>query len=340
MRLLYAIQGTGNGHLARAIQFVPALQRRPGVTVDVLLSGCQAELEAPFRIDYRLRGLGFVFGQRGGIDFRATWRAASVPDFLREVRTLPVDRYDMVVNDFEPVSAWAARRAGVPVYALSHQYAIGRVGAPRPRHLSPLALAFLRWYAPCVTGAGFHFRPYAAGIRPPVIRREVREAEVDDYGHHTVYLPTISDEAVVRLFNSFPHERFEVFSKRRRLRTRIDNVDLFPVGRTTFLQSMATSCGVICGGGFETPAEALYLGKRLLVVPMRHQFEQRCNGIALRELGVTVLKGFGAKERPKIAAWLRSSPPEPLRFADETEDIVDEILTATPRTLAPAALLV
>ncbi|PPK88177.1 uncharacterized protein (TIGR00661 family) [Neolewinella xylanilytica] len=342
MRILYAIQGTGNGHLSRAIEFVPALRRRPGLEVDVLLSGSQTELEAPFRIDYRLGGLGFVFGHRGGIDLRETLRALSVIDFLREVRTLPVHRYDLVINDFEPVSAWAARRAGVPSFALSHQYAVARPGAPRPRGLSPLALAFLRWYAPCAAGAGFHFRAYEPGMRPPVIREEVRRARVADYGHHTVYLPAIAEDQLVRVFSRFPLYRFEVFSKRRRVRTRIDNVDLYPVGRDTFLESMATSRGVICGGGFETPAEALFLGKRLLVVPMRNQFEQRCNAVALRELGVMVLDGLGKKDWPRVGEWLRSEAPAPHPFANDTEEIIDSILSAYgpvdfgSRALSPA----
>lgn len=47
----------------------------------------------------------------------------SLPSFLGEVRELDVSGYDLVVNDFEPVSAWAAKRQKVPTVSISHQNA-------------------------------------------------------------------------------------------------------------------------------------------------------------------------------------------------------------------------
>ena len=43
---------------------------------------------------------------------------------------------------------------------------------------------------------------------------------------------------------------------------------------------------IICGAGFETPAEALYLGKKMMVMPIKGQYEQRCNAVALERLGI------------------------------------------------------
>jgi hypothetical protein len=40
-----------------------------------------------------------------------------------------------------------------------------------------------------------------------------------------------------------------------------------PVNNDGFTQSMISSHGVITGAGFETPAETLYLGKKLICVP-------------------------------------------------------------------------
>ena len=40
MKILYAIQGTGNGHLSRAREFIPALAAR--TSMDVLISGTNA----------------------------------------------------------------------------------------------------------------------------------------------------------------------------------------------------------------------------------------------------------------------------------------------------------
>jgi hypothetical protein len=64
MKILYAIQGTGNGHLSRAKEVIPALSCR--VEVDLLISGTQADIELPFDVKYRYQVLSFIFGNNGG----------------------------------------------------------------------------------------------------------------------------------------------------------------------------------------------------------------------------------------------------------------------------------
>ncbi|HXU28204.1 MAG TPA: glycosyl transferase, partial [Bacteroidia bacterium] len=71
MKILYAIQGTGNGHLSRAMEIIPAFMKRGDV--DILLSGIQVDLTLPFPVKYRLNGLSFIFGKSGGVDFFRTY---------------------------------------------------------------------------------------------------------------------------------------------------------------------------------------------------------------------------------------------------------------------------
>ena len=58
-----------------------------------------------------------------------------------------------------------------------------------------------------------------------------------------------------------------------------------PVNQRGFNDSMINAYGVITGAGFETPAEVLHLGKRLLVIPIKGQYEQLCNAAALEADG-------------------------------------------------------
>ena len=46
---------------------------------------------------------------------------------------------------------------------------------------------------------------------------------------------------------------------------------------------------MLCGAGFELPAEALFLNKKLMVIPMMGQYEQLCNGESLKKIGVVIL---------------------------------------------------
>ena len=82
----------------------------------------------------------------------------------------------------------------------------------------------------------------------------------------------------------------------------------------------------MCGAGFETPAEALYLKKKLLVIPMKGQYEQQCNAAALKKIGVPVIKSLKQKHIATIQAWLDSDQFILVDYPDETEKIIDMVL--------------
>ena len=58
------------------------------------------------------------------------------------------------------------------------------------------------------------------------------------------------------------------------------NVKFRPANQSEFMYALLQCSGVITGGGFETVAEALYLNKRVLTIPIKGQYEQECNAIA------------------------------------------------------------
>ena len=326
MRLLYAIQGTGNGHLTRALDIVPLLQARCE-QLDILVSGPPADLTLPFEIKYRASGMGFIFGKKGGINFVKTFSQFNSVNFLREIRQLPVKDYDLVISDFEPVSSWACRLREVPCVALSHQSAVLHPAAPRPRQEDYPGRAVVRHYAPSTAQYGFHFQAYAPGISTPVIRRQVRELTPTDDGHYTVYLPAYDEEIIVERLRYLSRDtRWEVFSKHSVRAAEYDNVRVRPVSSAAFLDSLARSRGVLCGAGFETPAEALYLGKKLLVVPMKQQYEQQCNAAALAQMGVPVVKRLDDKYLDALDNWLRLGQPVPVNYPDCTAEIIDQLL--------------
>ncbi|GGF06874.1 glycosyltransferase family protein [Hymenobacter cavernae] len=325
-RVLYAIQGTGNGHLSRALDIVPLLQQRVS-HLDVLVSGPPADLALPFSVRHQCHGLGFIFGKKGGISFIKTFWQLNSTAFLREMRRLPVESYDLVINDFEPVSAWACRLRQVPCVALSHQSAVLSEHAPRPYTDDPVGRAVLRHYAPGTAHYGFHFERYDAGIHTPVIRRQVRELTPRNDGHYTVYLPAFDEATLVnRLRYLSRTTRWEVFSKHSRQESEHGNVRVRPVSGAAFTDSLARSAGVLCGAGFETPAEALFLRKKLLVVPMKNQYEQICNAAALAQLGVPMVKNLKDKHLATVDHWLQNGRSIPVDYPDETAQVLDKLL--------------
>ncbi len=324
MKILFAIQGTGNGHLSRARDVYPLLAQYGDV--DVLISGIQADVDFPYPVKYKYYGLSFIFGKSGGIDLGATAKKLRVGQLLKDIRNFPAEEYDIVVNDFEPISAWACKRKNLPCISLSHQYAVLHPNAPRPDHHDLIGEAILSRYVPVTAGYGFHFKAFGENIFTPVIRKEIRELKPTNEGHYTVYLPAYDDDTLVKHLSQFPDATWEVFSKHNKEPKTIGNVRLMKIDNTAFVKSMASAAGVLCGGGFEGPAEAMYLGKKVLVIPMVGQYEQQCNAAGAEAMGATVIKMLDEKNYGTIRNWLDNGKPVVVDYPDITRDIVAKLM--------------
>jgi uncharacterized protein (TIGR00661 family) len=324
MKILYAIQGTGNGHISRALEIVPRLMHY--AETDVLISGSHYELEMPFPVKYKMHGLGFIFGKKGGVDILKTYLKLDTARLIREIKSLPVHEYDLVISDFEPVSCWAAYLRKKACFGLSNQAVTLHPLAPQPGIRDPFGRLILEHYAPCTKQYGFHFRKFDESVFTPVIRKEVRNAVVSDKGHITVYLPSYKNEKIIKSLEKFKGTRFEVFSKHGTKAENHKNIFIQPLNKELFLESMASSSGVICNAGFGTASEALFLNKKLLVIPMKNQYEQHCNAAVLSEMGVTTVKSFKNKHQVKIAKWLKSGEPISVNYPDQTDKMIQTIL--------------
>ncbi len=325
MKILYAIQGTGNGHLSRARDIIPMLQKK-GVELDILVSGTQADINLPFEIKYQLKGLSFIFGKKGGVDVWKTYFKAKTMRLHKEISNLPVENYDLIINDFEPVSAWACKLKKIPCISLSHQSAVLSPNAPRPKKKDPLGKLILKKYAPTSKQYGFHFKAYQDNIFTPVIRQDIRQTHYENGEHYTVYLPSYDDEKILSILSKVKNVTWEVFSKHNKKTVTNKNIIVKPITNDAFVASMATSKGILCGAGFETPAEALFMRKKLLVIPMKGQYEQQCNAAALKDMGVPVIKVLKKKYLKTIVDWVESDTIIEVNYPDITEQIIDQLL--------------
>ena len=100
-----------------------------------------------------------------------------------------------------------------------------------------------------------------------------------------------------------------------------------PINNEKYNVSLANSCGLLTGGGFEGPAEALFLNKKVLVMPMKYQYEQLCNAEAAKKLGVPVIYQLNEDFIPQIKAWLASENTIKVNYPDNTSSIVAELIS-------------
>ncbi|RJG47572.1 MJ1255/VC2487 family glycosyltransferase [Motilimonas pumila] len=319
MRVLYGVQGTGNGHITRARKMSRALADA-GIEVDYLFSGREPDGYfdmAPFG-DYRTRkGLTFSSGH-GEISHIRTLLNANPWQFLKDVRQLDVSQYDLVLNDFEPVSAWAAKRAKKTCIGISHQnafrYDIPKVGNTMVNQL------LMKYFAPTKTAIGVHWYHFGHAILPPIV--EMLDSDETVENKILVYLPFESLSDVVDLLRRFSSHSFHCYHPDA-TDVDIENVKVRALSRTGFQHDLHDCAGVIANGGFELPSEAMQMGKKMLLKPLAGQFEQLSNVATLEMMGLaTKLEKLDAAE---VAKWLPTDSFGKVRLPDVAQALAQWI---------------
>jgi uncharacterized protein (TIGR00661 family) len=287
MKILYAVQATGNGHISRAAEIIPLLEKYG--TVDVMLSGNNAHLPVSLHVKFRSKGLSLFYQSGGGINYAKMITRFNPLRIWSDIKRLPVHDYDLIINDFDFVTAMACKIRGAFSVQFGHQASFQYHETPRPANLNRIGEWVLKRFTPANFHVGLHFESYHPNILPPVIGEAVRRTIPSNQGHITVYLAQYKISEIIQQLQSLTHLKFHIFSSEVSAKKQIKNCELFPLGKESFSHSMAHSMGVITGGGFETPAEAMYLGKKIISIPIKGQYEQHCNAEALKKFGALVL---------------------------------------------------
>jgi uncharacterized protein (TIGR00661 family) len=278
MKILYGVQGTGNGHISRAKAFAA----HPGVEVTWLYSGRPLEAlgELPKGSLWR-RGMTFVT-ENGRLKPIKTLLGNSVRGFVRDVRELDLAPYDCVVTDFEPTISWAARLRGIPTVGIGHQYAFDHVVPVAPGQ--PLGRLVLKAFAPADCGLGLHWHHFDQPILPPIIDLEGQTRQTPVAGKIVVYLPFEDQQGVIAMLRQLPEYEFYLYGPGLMHRS-VGNVHTRALSRLGFKADLVSAAGVITNAGFELIAECLALGIKVIAKALVGQVEQASNAAALARLG-------------------------------------------------------
>lgn len=308
-KILYGLNGTGWGHLTRANALIPAL--RQYADVDILISGKMQDLDFDFDVKYHFKGFRFYY-KKGSVDLVKTFLKFDFINAFKDVFKLKVKKYDFVVSDFEPITAWSCLFKRHPIVQVGHQASFLSKKTPRPSNYSILLKLHgeftFKYFAYSRKYIGVHFERYNQYIVPPLLRDQIYNAKnIVSKKHITVYLPAYETTRLVSFFNKFPDYNFEIFSLDCKKEETFNNLNVFPLS-DYFIDSILSSSGCISSAGFESNAEALYLEKPLLCVPIKYQYEQACNAAALSKLGVQIISDLNFED---VEHWLKNPPRLP-----------------------------
>lgn len=318
MKVLYGVQGTGNGHLSRARAMAAAFGGSD-LDVDFLFSGRPADRFFDMECfgDYRVRR-GMTFANlEGRVDYLRTVLGNNYWHFVRDVFALDLSSYDYVITDFEPITAWAGRLRRKTVISMGHQPAFDHPVPVANRDLRTSLV--LKLFAPGSVRVGMHWDKYDAPLLPPLLHEAQGSVEKEER-KVLVYLPFEPQEKVHKLLSRLTDFDFYIYAPGSECRS-VGNLHLRPTSLKGFQADLHNCAAVICNAGFELSSECLSLGKRLLVKPQGHQMEQASNALALRQLGYgAVMQELDAA---KIRDWLEQESPVPhLEFPDVAKGIV------------------
>ena len=103
-----------------------------------------------------------------------------------------------------------------------------------------------------------------------------------------------------------------------------NNLSFFPIDYKGFEQSILSCEWIISNAGFETTSEALYLNKKLLIIPMKNQFEQQYNASILSDMGVKILIDLKPKRLNKVKEWILSEKSVKVNYDYNYKSIVEK----------------
>lgn len=323
MKIFYAIQGTGNGHLSRAEQLYPYLLKYG--EVDFFLSGSNSQLKTTIPIKYKSQGLSLHYKHTGGLDYTSIAKSISFK-LYKDAKALPIEKYDFIINDFEFITSLACQIKRKKSIQFGHQASFQSKLTPRAKSINPIGKLVLENFVKSTSFLGLHFESYDENIFNPIIKDEIVVANKVNDGHISVYLPQYTIEFITPFLHQQSQFHFEVFTKQVTHITNSKNVTYFPISNKVFTNSLIRCYGIITAGGFETPAEAMYLNKKLISIPILNHFEQECNAEALKKMGIKVLRKIDKHFGEHFTSWVNQEDSASISLTHSTNEILEVLM--------------
>jgi uncharacterized protein (TIGR00661 family) len=242
-------------------------------------------------------------------------------------RRLVRERVDLVLSDFDLLSAWASGLARIPSAGVAGQYRVHRTRGPAPG-LRTLHLTSF----PVLEGAAIGLsRIFAISFCPvqstradtevigPIVDAEIVAAAPRRDGFTLVYVTAPTARVVAALAPS--GRRFRVYGGHHP--ERIGNVELVATDRASFLDDLVRCDAVILNGGFQSVCEAAVLGKPILSIPIPQQYESLFNAHQLAASGLGI--AAPVLDPTSVARLLDLPPPTRPAFTDGGAEVITRL---------------
>lgn len=334
MKILYGVQIHGQGHINRSAEMIRRLRAR-GHRVEVLTSGQTPPLYAEGVLGafdhvslplFAMKDGSLMLWQTGLRCLRLFPR--HVHSCVSLAKRLTRHRFDLVISDFEPVSAWAAGLARMPSAGIAAQYRMTHTDAPGVGTVSDRLVPELATRA-CGAGLTKLFAVSFWPLNPthlntrvvgPIVGSAVRALQPKRRGFYLAYLYSYSKRRVLDVLgDSAPFRVYGLGAGETE-----KGVEFCGTSRDNFLRDLADCEGVVLNGSFQGACEASVLGKSVLSIPFANHYEERfcADQVARSGLGVTAPQ----LDRSAISRFVDGACPAPIAAMDDGgKAIIEEL---------------
>jgi uncharacterized protein (TIGR00661 family) len=204
---------------------------------------------------------------------------------------------DCVVSDFESLAYLYGQRHNLPILSIDNMQILNRCDLSEIDEKVPddermnyrIAKGVVKAKLPGCRHyliTTFFFPPVRkprTSLYPPILREEILAARAKAVrgDHVLVYQTSDSYQGLIPALQKMDG-KFIVYGLKRD--EKLGNVTLKGFSEQGFIDDLASSRAVIAGGGFSLLGEAIYLGKPVLSVPVKKQFEQLLNALYVERL--------------------------------------------------------
>lgn len=354
--IAYGVLGVGLGHSARCQRIVDALlKKRKDLSIIILTSSLSYDLLSNiYKKEKRIR-LKKIWSykylvENERINFVKTFFQVILPAFfvtrwkrLKVIsKFLKKEKVKFLVIDFEPVSSRAAIKNNIPFVSINHPMIL-RFGnfklfkIHKEQRMSFICAKIITHLMQPVKGgvfvtSFFKTKKLTGGARliGPILREGIIKSrkKVKDKGFVLVYLKDTLNNTIRKVISKDKDHRFVVYVKNPQKYKDTKNAKYKQISLVSFTKDLVNCSCVVSTAGNQLISEAVYLGKPLLVIPERNQFEQSFNAKML------VKEGFGTSvqregfNKDTLNKFIKDVNKYKYKrgLADDTYLVVDDIL--------------
>lgn len=360
MKILYGVVGEGMGHAMRSRVVLEHLVGE-GHEIEIMASGRAVDfLKKRFESDgsktavNRIHGLHMIYEENRVRKGKTLWSnvssgATGVPKNIAAYFDLFTSfSPEVVISDFESWTYFYAKAHRLPIVSIDNMQIINRTVIPEDVYEGhetdfQIAKAFVKSKLPfcdeyfITTFFRPEIRKPKTRLFPPILRPELLAAKPSRGDHLLVYQTAEGNDGLADTLKK-AGVPCRIYGMRRDLKEDAveGNLTYRPFSEEGFIADLASSRGVVAGGGFTLMGEAVYLRKPMLSVPLAGQFEQTLNARYLAKVG------YGAHaptlEDPKtVFDFVERLPEYESNLSDYTQNGNQDLLSAVDEFLDRAA---